>query len=343
MGPASRVGARNIAAALTWIAAFACPLPGLAQAPPDRAATAQALYEAAAELLKSGNYKAACPKLEESLRLDPAMGTQFFLATCYESTGRPTSAWSLFLEVAAAAKAAGNSVRESTARGRATALEPQLPRIVVAVDAKAAALPGFEVTRDGVPLKPIVWGTAVPVDLGAHLVRAGAPGKVPWETTVRIEAMGARAEVQIPMLADEPPKPPPVMPRATPIVPVAAPESPPSPPRGLGPQRIAAIASGGVGGAALVAGSVLGAMAKSTWSDAQAACPARRACSKEAHDQSLAAISFGTGSTVSFVIGGAAVAGALALWLTAPSQKPAVRVTPIAGPGAFGFSAGGAF
>src|SRR5580698_2604369 len=115
-----------------------------AQGATERAALAQGLYDAAAELIKAGKFAEACPKLEESQRLDPAMGTQFFLAGCYEKTGRPTSAWSLFLEVAGAAKAAGNTVRETTARARAAALEPRLPRLRIVVDDATRALAGLE-------------------------------------------------------------------------------------------------------------------------------------------------------------------------------------------------------
>ena len=48
---------------------------------------------------------------------DPALGTRFQLASCWENIGRPTSAWSLFLDVADGAHAAGSALRESTARG----------------------------------------------------------------------------------------------------------------------------------------------------------------------------------------------------------------------------------
>src|ERR1700677_768529 len=139
-----------------------------AQAPGegDKAALAQGLYDAAAELIKAGKFAEACPKLEESQRLDPAMGTQFFLAGCYEKTGRPTSAWSLFLEVAGAAKAAGHTVRETTARARAAALEPRLPRLRIVVDDATRALAGLEIRRDGVLVQAVAYGAPIPVDLG---------------------------------------------------------------------------------------------------------------------------------------------------------------------------------
>src|SRR3954470_4044560 len=49
----------------------------------DRAA-AQALFDQAKELLARDNVTGACPKLEESQRLDPTSGTLINLADCYE-------------------------------------------------------------------------------------------------------------------------------------------------------------------------------------------------------------------------------------------------------------------
>src|SRR6476620_2846381 len=69
----------------------------------DARAAAQALFDSARTLMAQGNFNDACPKLEESQRLDPGVGTQFNLAVCYEAIGRNASAWSLFLEVAASA------------------------------------------------------------------------------------------------------------------------------------------------------------------------------------------------------------------------------------------------
>ena len=331
------VMARPWNSAVVWAATLVAMSANVrAETPAERAATAQALYEDAARAIKAGDYAAACPKLEESRRLDPAMGTQFFLASCYEHTGRPTSAWSLYLEVAAAARAAGNPVRESTARGRAAALEANLPRITVVVDPAVAALPGVEIERDGVALKPVVWGTAVPVDFGAHAVRASADGKVAWETSVPIDAMGKRVVVTVPPLRDaqpaQPAQPPPLVPSV-----------PPPPPK-MPAQRIAAIAVGGVGVAGLIAGGALAAMARSTWSEAEALCPTHRGCGQDAHDRSVHALSLATGSTVAFALGGVAVAGGLVLWLTTPSAKTTgLRVAPIVGSGAVGLSAEGTF
>ena len=339
LGPALVVGS------LAW--------PGVtsAQSASERAATAQGLYESAVERIKAGRIDQACPKLEESQRLDPAMGTQFFLATCYEGTGRPTSAWSLFIDVAATAKAAGNTLRETTARARAAALEPRLPRMTVILAAATAALPGLEVTRDELLVKPVVWGSPVPVDMGEHTVRATAPGKVPFELRVRITQLGQRLQVDVPPLLDgaSPVNPELAPAPSDPVKPESVPPSDPAPgapPRPSFPaQRIAAVATGSVGVAGLVAGGVLGLMARWAWRRADAACPRHLACTPEAHAESARSLSLATGSTITFIGGGAAVAGGLILWLTTPASKPSAdpRVVPVVGPGVAGAMVTGAF
>src|SRR4051812_5478245 len=80
---------------------------------PARAdAVAQALFNDAKTLMQAGKYAEACPKLEESQRLGPAIGTQFNLAVCYEALGKMASAWSLYLDVAGVAKSTNQPERE---------------------------------------------------------------------------------------------------------------------------------------------------------------------------------------------------------------------------------------
>src|SRR4051812_15569899 len=81
----------------------------LAQSP---AAEAQRLFDEATKLMQDFKPALACPKFEEAQRLDPGMATQFRLAECYEKTGRLAAAFTLFREVAAAARAAKSPERE---------------------------------------------------------------------------------------------------------------------------------------------------------------------------------------------------------------------------------------
>src|SRR5688572_7702878 len=92
----------------------------------ERNAAAQALFEQAKALVAQGKVEQACPKFEESQRLDPGVGTQFNLADCYERTGRLASAYTTFMDVAAATRQLGQVDREVVARERASAIKPRL-------------------------------------------------------------------------------------------------------------------------------------------------------------------------------------------------------------------------
>ena len=113
----------------------------------DKAA-AQSLFDEGRKLMTAGKYAEACPKLAESQKLDPGVGTQFHLADCYEKMGQTASAWAGFLEAASAAKSMGQSDREKVARDRAAALAPRLSKLTI-TSAEATAIAGVEIKRDG--------------------------------------------------------------------------------------------------------------------------------------------------------------------------------------------------
>lgn len=160
------------------------------------AAAAQSLFYEARALMKDGRYTEACPKLEESLKLDDGIGTRFNLADCNEHLGKVATAWASFLDVAALSKASNQAEREKVARKRAQALEPRLPKLTIDVDAVAAVQPGLEVTRDGVVVGSAAWGTPTPVDPGSHKIVVRANAKQPWEATVEaVEGKTSRVAV----------------------------------------------------------------------------------------------------------------------------------------------------
>jgi hypothetical protein len=168
-------------------------------------AAAQALFSEARGLMAQGHYAEACPKLEESQREAPAIGTLFNLADCYEHTDRLASAWAAFLKVAAETKVKGQTDREQAARSRAHALEPRLGKLVLEVP-RGSAVSGLEVRRDGESVGAPSWGVAAPVDAGDHAVEARAPGKNPWNGAVHV-ADGEVTHVGIPALTDAPTPP----------------------------------------------------------------------------------------------------------------------------------------
>ena len=123
----------------------------------SREASAQAVFEDAKKLMAKNDFAAACPKFADSYQLDPAPGTQFNLANCYEKSGQTASAWATFKSAAASYKAHNRPDWETKARERASVIEPKLSKLTVFV-AEGAVVPGLEVRRDGQALSPSELG-----------------------------------------------------------------------------------------------------------------------------------------------------------------------------------------
>lgn len=163
------------------------------------AATAQVLFDEGKRLMDQKKYEAACPKFEESLKQDEKIGTQFQLANCQELVGKTASSWTNFLEVAGKAKARGEADREQVARERAKALEGKLSRLRIVVTAPEKS-PGMTIRRDGNQIGQASWGVAVPVDPGAHVIEAMAPGRSPWKGTIDVANPGSTVTATVPEL-----------------------------------------------------------------------------------------------------------------------------------------------
>lgn len=164
-------------------------------------AAARALFEDARALMKRGQFATACPKLEESLKLDSGMGTQFNLAHCWEKLGRTASAWALFLDVAAAARATNQTKREAAARSRAQQLFGELSRM--RIDFPSAPARG-EVLSNDLAVGRAVWGTSTPVDPGHYVIVAKAPEHFDWLQEVDVIAGGDPVVVRVPELQPVP-------------------------------------------------------------------------------------------------------------------------------------------
>ena len=313
-----------------------------------RQASAQAVFEDAKKLMAKKDYAAACPKFADSQQLDPAPGTQFNLADCYEKAGQTASAWATFKSAAASYRAHNRPDWETKARDRAAALESKLSKLTINVGAQGAVT-GLEVTRDGVPVVSSERGSAIPVDPGAHTIEATAPGKLKWTKSVAVAANGDQQTVTLPPFANDPSAasvPPPVAVNSKPSS-AMAPEMPPKQ-AGSG-QKTMGVVLVGVGAAGVIVGSVTGLMAISKNKTSTSACPNDGACtSQDAIDANKSASTLGTVSTVGFIVGGVALAAGGVLFLTAPKASEArstgrVRIAPTAGPGSLGLVMGGAW
>jgi hypothetical protein len=338
---------RTALLALT-LSLLAAAHPAQAQSTSEKAA--QKAFEEALKLLDKGKVAEACPKLEESQRLDPAMGTQFRLAECWEKLGRTASAWTLFRQVVSEAQAAGRNDRASVSSVRATALEPRLTRILILV-APSARVPGLIVRRDGAVVEEALWGHGVAVDPGEHVISASASGKKGWET--QQQALSGLVEVTVPTLA-----PVPIVDvfEETSKPSIEKPVGPPAPHRSLAPGlALAGAALAGVG-----AGVILAVAANGKRSDiatlqseikGSGLSTCRGGASPACADLADTTRAAGTLSNAAFwtLVGSGLVAAGAVTYFVWPAAKPAsasatvIHVLPSVGVSDFGLSATGTF
>jgi hypothetical protein len=308
-----------------------------AQPEPDRELADQA-YDEARRLVQQNRWEEACVRFEDSLRHEVALGTELNLARCDEHIGKLASAWHLYTQASDAAARAGDGERRDFAQDHAAALEPRVPRLVIAPPRDPP--PGLTVTTDGTRIDPAALGVALRVDPGTHEVTASAPGFVTAALSVtvgeaRSETLALPALQRSPSPADRPRKPPADASAATagPAIrpleersePVAAPSS---------ARRRAGMWVGAAGVAVVGVGLVFGARAISSVSDAKRVCGADLRCDPASYDEGNRAIhdarSNATISSVLVAAGGAAVVAGAIVFLSArsPSDRTAARLVP---------------
>ncbi len=294
---------------------LAAPLPGDEPLDDSHKATAQALFDEGMELMEQGRVEEACRDFDESQHLDPAIGTRFNLADCYERLGRLASAWVHYVGVADAAARLGQHDRAEFARRRAEALEPRLSRLHIEVTTR---LPGMTVQRDGQRVGAAQWFKAVPIDPGGHEIRVEAPYHEPWRVQITVDEPGATTTVVVPALqptvvaqAEATVLPPP----AEPVVP--PPSTGPVDDRSRRGQMIAGLVVGGLGGATMVVGGSFGLVAIRRQDRSESACPQPAACFPAGATRLDEARRAGTASTVLLAVGGGLLATGVVLVVTA--------------------------
>jgi hypothetical protein len=349
-------GRRNVRAALAAgaisLALGLTPGVGHADSGGDKAA-AEALFDAGLALLKSGKHAEACPKLESSQRIDPAVGTLMYLGECYARLGRTASAWAAFREASSMARALNQLDRAKTATERASALEAELSYLRVTVPPTLAQVE-ITVVRNGVVVPRDLYGVEVPVDPGSIEVKATARGREEFSESVTLTAKD-RKTITLSGLAPIPGADLEQAPANAGTTTAMAQNGSGAPATtgavtsdslksdpGMG--RLLPIALGAAGVVGLGVGTVYGLKAMSKNSDAEKTCSGAT-CSdragveltEEAEDAALISnIAFGAGTVL--------LAAGVVLFITLPAEESkTVALAPVLAPGGGGVSLSGAF
>ena len=206
-------------------------------------------------------------------------------------------------------------VREDCAQ-RLSDLDAMAPTVVFAAkDAAGEDLVAVRVTMDGVPFATELSGAALPVDPGLHAFTFETDGASPVEKkmVVREGEKGRQERVVFSTLHAV---------AAVAVAPSAPLTSDHAATSSWSSRKTAAIVVGVAGVAGVIAGSVTGAMAFSSWSSSQSEC-GNSGCTDRAkalsdHDS---ASTFATVSDAAFIAGGVLVAAGVVLYLTAPSAR----------------------
>lgn len=293
----------------------------------DKEALAEALYKSALDLMEQGKNEEACPKLKQSQEIDPAVGTLLYLGLCYERVGKPASAWAAYRAAGEASRKANQPERREIALERAAKIEPTLSTLTL-VMAPEARVPGLHILLDGAPVGTASLGVPMPVDPGQHVVEVIAPGHETSSQDVVVDPNGATHTLNLRALSAVEPAP-------------AAAASAPAqdsrrvdldPGADLSTQQIVGLVVGGIGVLGLAAGTYFGFRSHSKETEARDQCtdyptdcpPTGLASNEDAQ-------TYAGYANAGFAVGGAALLGGIALYLTSPDETTSgagVRIGP---------------
>jgi hypothetical protein len=295
-------------------AAEPAPKAGAAKPPPADVAAANDLWKRGREAAKSEDWKKAAELFRESQRLDPSPGTLFNLANAEEKSGQLVAARQHFQEVILVLKPTDQ--RLAVAKDRAASLEQRVPRLRLDL---AAGSPPFAKVRLGD--EDVAPGREMLLDPGPRQVVVSAPGRPDRATDLTL-AEGDRKALTL-EVAPEPPPPAPV---------VAAPPPPP-PTSPVNVRLVAGIGLGALGLVGIGVGAATGAAALGKKNALESACPEKSACTNAGVDMAGSGSTLATVSTVTFVVGAAAVAGGVVLVLTSRPKRaaPTTAIAPAPG------------
>lgn len=294
---------------------------------------AAAAFVEGRKLLEGGNCDSAVPKLRESLAYESSIGARLSIVDCTEQRD-PLSAWRLLKEAAVLALM-NHDERLSMIEQRAAMLQTKLGMLSFKLPV-VAEQPGFELRVDGELVDRYVYRYGYATSAGRHLVEAIAPlgkrfsGSVTAQigqaslVDIALEGEGCKTALPAPAAASSPPDTTPVYDRGA-------------------SRRTLGLALGSFGIASIATGVVFGLLTLDKKQTLESECGGSTgncsAANRSLDAESESAKTMAAISTVSFAVGGAALLGGVALYLTAPpltAPKTGVRIAPQASLGGGG-------
>jgi hypothetical protein len=312
-----RWASRSVSAIAIASIASSLALTSIAFAQAHDPVAAEALFHAGRTLVDQGKYAEACPKFDESEKLDPAAGTLINLADCNEHVGKLAVAWEEWQEALDMLAPGDDRIPET--KRRFAAIDARVPRLVLHLTTPSSSA---RVVRDGVDLGG-AFDVPLPMDPGKHAIHIVEPSHddatydvtLAEKETKKIDVAMGKEKGDEGVVTK--PKPP--------IV-----DATPSDDPGASRRKIAWIV-GGVGVVALGVGVVGGLVALHDKSVVDGECPSN-ACSQKGYDAAQSGHKWATVSTIATIGGVAAIGVSIVLLVTAPHATTSTSVTSNATP-----------
>lgn len=303
---------------------------------------ADAKFKEGKKLSAEKKYGEACPAFEESMKLDPAIGTQLNIAKCYEDWGRLGKALVAYRAADKMARDAKDP-REPKIKALIDELDSNVPRLTIKLP-KQASSEGVVVKLDNKVITTL--GESMIVDPGPRTIEWTVDGGAKKQKIVNIER-GGDSEVTIDVPKDRVVKKQPTGEGNAAVASTTQPGAAPG-----HTQRLGGLVLGGAGVIAIGVSSLMTLSARGQYNDALAMyCNnAKDMCDPMGLEQTHDARSTANTATVIFIGGAVAVAGGVALYLLAPKaasssteSQEARYVVPSVTPDGAGVVYGGRF
>lgn len=329
----------------TLVAVAAAPGAALAQRTAADIESARQLYNEGIALRDKGDFKGALDKFKAAHALGNTPITGLELCKTHASVNQPVEAREVCLSVARIPPLAGETARSQEARSEAARVADEVKARIAGLRIRVTGVPaGWQptVTVDGLAVPPAAIGQPRAVNPGVHTItaRVGSGG----ETRATLELKeGESRDLDLavqPPPADEPPPP---------VGPAPVGQGQPPPPKERKGSGLATVgfAVAGVGAAIGVVGGLVAISGKNELDDACPPAPnGTKTCGADDHDTLDSARTWGTVSTVSFVVAGVGLVAGLVGTLSSRSSTgavspptrtaPAPRITPVLGLGGAG-------